>query len=400
MSTHPATHLGAAELYLGLLTADAPPNTLLDVRYRTQHHKFAQFFLAAHDPRAARTITRIGSRTDIYVGCAPRTRRRGRRQDIAPTPLLWADCDTQEATTALAAFQPAPSMIVASGSDNGEHRNAHAYWQLTHALTPDQLERANRRLAQALAADPARILRIPGTLNFKHNPPRPVQLTTYNPTRYRPLEILTVLPPLPNPQPQFHQPPTTEQATTHDPLLTIAPARYVPTLTGRTPSHDNKIHCPFHELSVGGTPRSADLPARSLEDASLNDRCGPAMSGDSGMRRQAASSSLPIRAPDPLLSVLPPVYFERLTGLRVGRSGKLCCLFHNDRMPSLHVYHEPGRGWYCFGCGRGGSIYDLAALLWLTGQSKEEPLRGRRFVEVRESLMAIFFGEKRPMREC
>lgn len=29
----------------------------------------------------------------------------------------------------------------------------------------------------------------------------------------------------------------------------------------------------------------------------------------------------------------------------------------------MPVYREPGRGWYCFGCGRGGSIYDLAALL-------------------------------------
>ena len=251
MSTSPATHLGAAELYLRTLTAYAPPNTLLDVRYRTQDHRFAQFFLAARDPRAARTITRIGSRTDIYVGCAPRTRRRGRREDIAPTPLLWADCDTPEATTALAAFQPAPSMIVASGSGNGEHRNAHAYWQLTRALTPDQLEQANRRLAAALSADPkcadpARILRVPGTLNFKHNPPRPVQLTTYNPTRYRPLEILIALPPLPTPQPKPNRPPTTKHPTTHDPLLTIVPTRYVSALTGRTPSRDGKIHCPFH----------------------------------------------------------------------------------------------------------------------------------------------------------
>jgi hypothetical protein len=56
------------------------------------------------------------------------------------------------------------------------------------------------------------------------------------------------------------------------------------------------------------------------------------------------------------------------------------------------VYQEPGRGWYCFGCGRGGSIYDLAALLWLTGQSQGMPLRGRQFIEVRRRLMAIFFA--------
>ncbi len=376
MTTNLASPHGAAELFLRLLTAYAPPSALLDVRYRTQDHWFAQFFLAAHDPRAVNTITRIGSRTDIYVGCALRIRRRGRRQDIAPTPLLWADCDTPDATTALARFQPPPSMIVASGSANGEHRNTHAYWQLTRTLTPDQIEQANRRLAAALGADPkcadpARILRVPGTLNFKHNPPRPVQLTTYNPIHYRPLEILTALPPLPTPQPKPKQPPTTEHPTTHDPLLSIAPTRYVPTLTGRTPSRENKIHCPFHHLSVGEATAGGVSPAHSLADASLRD-CVPA---------------------DPLLLVPPPVYFERMTGLRVGRSGKLRCLFHDDRSPSLHVYREAGRGWYCFGCGRGGSVYDLAALLWLSGQSADVPLRGRQFVEVRRRLLVMFLGE-------
>ncbi len=83
---------------------------------------------------------------------------------------------------------------------------------------------------------------------------------------------------------------------------------------------------------------------------------------------------------DPLLSVPPPLYFERLTGRRVGRSGKVRCPFHDDRTPSLHVYGDPARGWYCFGCGRGGSIYDLAALLW--GRRTQ----GRDFVELRREL--------------
>jgi DNA primase len=83
---------------------------------------------------------------------------------------------------------------------------------------------------------------------------------------------------------------------------------------------------------------------------------------------------------DPLRLVPPPVYFERLTGLRVGRSGKLHCLFHDDRSPSLHVYPEPDRGWYCFGCGRGGSVFDLAALLW------GRETRGQDFLELRREL--------------
>jgi hypothetical protein len=38
---------------------------------------------------------------------------------------------------------------------------------------------------------------------------------------------------------------------------------------------------------------------------------------------------------------------------------------HPDRTASLHVYESPERRWYCFGrCGRGGTIYDLAAALY------------------------------------
>jgi len=86
---------------------------------------------------------------------------------------------------------------------------------------------------------------------------------------------------------------------------------------------------------------------------------------------------------DPLDAIPPPVYFEQLTGLRVGRSRKVQCPFHEDRTASLHVYDDPERGWYCFGCGRGGSIYDLASLLW------ERPARGRDFIQLRRELEAL-----------
>lgn len=87
-------------------------------------------------------------------------------------------------------------------------------------------------------------------------------------------------------------------------------------------------------------------------------------------------------AVDPVASIPPRVYFERLTGQTVGRSGKARCPFHDDRNPSLHVYEHPDQGWYCFGCGRGGSIYDLAALLWRSGT------RGAEFVALRRELEA------------
>jgi CHC2 zinc finger/RepB DNA-primase from phage plasmid len=86
---------------------------------------------------------------------------------------------------------------------------------------------------------------------------------------------------------------------------------------------------------------------------------------------------------DRLLAVSPRVYVERLMGAPVGRSGKVRCPFHEDHTPSLHVYEDPQRGWYCFGCGRGGSIYDFAALLLGRGT------RGEAFIELRRELAAI-----------
>jgi CHC2 zinc finger len=104
-------------------------------------------------------------------------------------------------------------------------------------------------------------------------------------------------------------------------------------------------------------------------------------------------------ADDPLLRIEPRVYVERLAGLHVSCAGKVRCPFHDDDTPSLHVYRDPQRGWYCYGCKRGGSIYDFAALLWLTGQSGRRGLRGEEFKQVRDHLQAVFFGDQ-VLRTC
>ncbi len=84
------------------------------------------------------------------------------------------------------------------------------------------------------------------------------------------------------------------------------------------------------------------------------------------------------------LDVLAPeVYVRRLTGQEVGRSRKVRCPLHDDETPSLHVYAEADQGWFCFGCGRGGTVYDLAAALW------GRELRGRGFAALRADLHAL-----------
>jgi hypothetical protein len=236
----------AAALHLRMLSAFAPLHGLFDVRYRITGGGLSRFFLAVDAADAASTIVRIGESTDVYVGCAVRVRRRGRREDIAPTALLWADCDGPEAFAALLAFTPAASAIIASGGAD----RAHAYWALTSPLGVEQLERCNRRLAAALGADArcadaARVLRVPGTRNFKTRPPRPVELLRSTNARFRPQDIVGALPLAPR-APTRHTPRRSESGRHPDPLLMIEPARYVHVLTGREPTREGKIRCPFH----------------------------------------------------------------------------------------------------------------------------------------------------------
>jgi hypothetical protein len=162
---------------------------------------------------------------------------------------------------------------------------------------------------------------------------------------------------------------------------------------------------------LGADPHCTDA-ARNLRPPSLNHKHDPPtevrlLDCDASLRYDveeivgALTDEAPMtRTPiarhdtdDPLLRIEPRHYVEQLTGLRVGRNSKVSCPFHQDRTPSLHVYRDPSRGWHCYGCGRGGSVYDLAGLLWLSGQSLDAPLRGRHFVEVRQRLLAMFLGD-------
>ena len=51
-------------------------------------------------------------------------------------------------------------------------------------------------------------------------------------------------------------------------------------------------------------------------------------------------------------------------GFHSNRSDCIPCPFHDDRHPSLHIYAEPGRGFYCYACGTGGSVIDFVAKLF------------------------------------
>ncbi|HTP19011.1 MAG TPA: CHC2 zinc finger domain-containing protein [Solirubrobacteraceae bacterium] len=373
-----------------MLAGAAPGAQLLEIRFALRYRDMGRLFVAAHSaPGATRLIRRLAARTDVYVGVCLRTRRAGGRDAIDRSHLAFVEIDTPDARDRLRAFRHPPSTIVLSGTAG----HAHAYYILSAPVIVSELEQANRRLAHALggdlaSVDAARILRPPSSWNHKHSPPAPVALVELNPARRYDLDQLVAGLDDPPGRPPVSA--TTARRTGRtklDTLLLAIPAvEYVYALTGITPDRTGKIHCPFHELSVGRADGDGVSPASSLVDASSRDRGGPWECSESALSIDADRSRVPspVGSFDPLRLVPAPVYFERLTGLRVGRSGKLRCLFHDDRTPSLHVYPEPGRGWYCFGCGRGGSIFDLAALL--SGRET----RGRDFAELRRELEEMF----------
>lgn len=250
----------ALRLLLAAIASNERAGGLLEVRYRLHDRSgMGQAFHAADRAGALiDTIESLGRKTDCYVGAAPRRRRNGGASAIERVWTLWADCDGPEAVEALRAFTPAPSIVVRT-SENG----AHAWWPLhgQHPLTSEQARRANRRLAYALGADmratdPARILRVPGSLNFKHDPPAPVECIRLELDVHTPRELVGDLPDPPAPARRSPPKPATRELDATDALRAIAPAAYVAALTGRDVGRDGKARCPFHG---GGDERTPSL---------------------------------------------------------------------------------------------------------------------------------------------
>jgi hypothetical protein len=236
--------------FLRALAGAEPPGGLIEVRYRDDGGMRQRFHRCDRPELATEIVLLLAERHDVYVGCAPRRRRWGGRRAIERCWALWVDCDGPEASERLTSFEPAPSIVVASGSPG----NTHAYWLLAEPLDTSSAEEANMRLALALGADPAatdaaRILRPPYTRNFKHDPPASVVLERLVDERHMAAEVLSDLPVLPPVEGRGAEPgPALRRG---DPLREIEPAVYVEALTGQRAGPDRKVACPFH---VDATP--------------------------------------------------------------------------------------------------------------------------------------------------
>ena len=83
---------------------------------------------------------------------------------------------------------------------------------------------------------------------------------------------------------------------------------------------------------------------------------------------------------------------ERLVGgplVRKGHTYMARCPLpdHEEKTPSFTVYADNGRGWACFGCGRGGDVVHLYALA-----------RGHADMRVAAAELLMEFGHELPQR--
>jgi len=130
---------------------------------------------------------------DIYFGVLARTRRGGTAADVVDqTRVLWSDIDAKKfsdvvtigkaaALVALNAFPIPPQVIVDSGG------GWHAYWRLSKSVpfepARDVMTWIAREINGDAVYDVARILRVPGTFNWKRGEPVPARLVKFDLTR-------------------------------------------------------------------------------------------------------------------------------------------------------------------------------------------------------------------------
>jgi Mrp family chromosome partitioning ATPase len=163
-------------------------------------------FVALEDTDAMFAFSQAYACENVYFGVASRRADTGTgtSDDCLSLGALFLDVDCktrtqEEARATLNGLPFLPSIVVNSGG------GFHVYYLLREPVDV-QADRAGltallRRLAGALdgdlaAAEPARILRVPGTHNHKYDPPRVVEVDVFEPARRYNLSDFDFLPTL------------------------------------------------------------------------------------------------------------------------------------------------------------------------------------------------------------
>jgi len=173
--------------FLSGLYADCDDDLYLEIRTLPE---VSQRWFRLSDPELWRWLRlKLSEKTNIYFGVGLRSRQGGTRNDVGAIPCVWTDIDFKAYASeadAKAAVHKALSFGWTYLVDSGG--GYHAYAMLDEPVGPDEfdrIERINRGIARRIggdlaSTDAARILRVPGTLNFKYSPARPVKLAEYS----------------------------------------------------------------------------------------------------------------------------------------------------------------------------------------------------------------------------
>ena len=180
-------------------------NTSYEIEFRTipkTHRPVFSRFERDLDNLATLTQQSIDEQGNLYFGVATREGKGGTKKHCREVPALWSDIDFKNlprevAERRIGRFSCPPSAVIESG--NG----LHLYWFLAEPMNAqdDQqlIESSVLALAEAFGADQAvcdvaRIMRVPGTLNFKSDPATSCKVITLEPDAlYHPIELNAAL---------------------------------------------------------------------------------------------------------------------------------------------------------------------------------------------------------------
>ena len=163
----------------------------------------SQHFTSSVEEAAERAYELCNQGIDVYFGVNSRTGKRGKKENIKYLATFHSEVDYgavghkkspnhqtyDEVLKLIQAFKPEPSLIVHSGG------GFHCYWLLQNPLNVNEyeiaaLEAINKNLSLKLGGDAGtqdipRVLRIPGTYNFKlPDNPRLVELISNSGKKY------------------------------------------------------------------------------------------------------------------------------------------------------------------------------------------------------------------------
>ena len=126
-----------------------------------------------------------GNERNVWVGIAPRRKI----NDSAPKEhnALWVDFDSTITTLKEAEHDVASSNLPPATMYVNSGNGVHGYWKLDRTYEPQEVAPHARGLHQTLAADAthdtSRVMRVPGSKNFKTDPPKDCEIIFHDPER-------------------------------------------------------------------------------------------------------------------------------------------------------------------------------------------------------------------------